>query len=88
MQQKSPVTYLMKLGSQKRLCHVNHLLHSRLTSTDSDSNVDDVPDLELTHAPDVSTPTPRLESKSTTMPVVVQHSTREIRAPHRLIEEL
>ena len=91
VQQKSPVTYLVKLGFRKRLCHVDHLLHTRVPSTDSESDVDDVPDLELTPAPaepDVSTPTPRLESESTSMPVAVRRSTREIRAPHRLIEEL
>ena len=70
----------MKFGSQKRFCHVDHLLHSRVTRTDSESDVDDVPDLELTPAPaepDVSTPTLRYESDSTTMPVAVRRSTRE-----------
>ena len=74
-----------------RLCHVHHLLHSRVTSTDSEPEVDDVSDIELTPAwaePDVSTLTPRSESEGTSMLVAVQHSTREIRAPHRLIEEL
>ena len=32
VQQKSSVTYLVKLEPQKRLCHMNHLLHSRVTS--------------------------------------------------------
>ena len=51
------------LGSRNRFCHVDHLLHSRVTSTDSESDFDDVPDLQLTPAPaepDVSTPTLRL----------------------------
>ena len=80
-----------EVGIQKRLCFVDHLLHSRVTSTDSESDVYDVPDLELTPAPaqpDVFTATPRLEPESTSMPVAVRHSNREIRAPHRLIEEL
>ena len=62
------ICYLVKLGSQKRLCHADHLLHSRVTST---PNVHDVPDLELTPASDVSTSTLRFESESTTMPVAV-----------------
>ena len=41
---------------------------SRVTST---PDVDDVPDLELTPASDVSTFTLRFESESTTMPVAV-----------------
>ena len=90
VQQKSPVTYLLKLGSQKRLCHVDHLLHSRMTSTNSESDTDDLLDLQLTPAsaePDVSSCTPRLESESTSMPVAMRRSTRKIRTPHRLIEE-
>ena len=70
---------------------MDHLLHSRVTSTDSEPDVDDVPDLELTPAPaesHVSTPTPRFKSASTSMPVAVRCSARQIRAPHRLIEEL
>ena len=52
-----------EFGSQNRFYHVDDLLHSRVTSTDSESDVDDVPDLQLTPAPaepDVSTPTLRL----------------------------
>ena len=89
---EKPVIYLMKLGSQKRLCHVDHfLLHSRVTSTDSEPDVDNVPDLELIPAQTESyvfTPTLRSEDEGTNMPVAVQHSTRDLRAPHRLIEEL
>ena len=89
---EKPVIYLMKLGPRKRLCHVDHfLLHSTVTSTDSEPDVDDVPDLELTPAQtesDVSTATLRSEDEGTNMPVAVQHSTRDLKAPHKLIEEL
>ena len=47
---EKPVTYLVKLGSRKRLCHMNHLLHTRVISTDDEPDVNDVPDLELTPA--------------------------------------
>ena len=70
---------------------MDHLLHTRVTSTDSEPDVDDLPDIELTPAraePDVSTPTLRSKFEGTSMPAVVQCSTGEIRAPHRLIEEL
>ena len=90
VQQKSPVAYLVKLESRKRLCHVDHLLHSTVTSTNSEADGDHVPDLVLIPAPaepDALTPTPKFESESTSMSVAVQCSTRETRAPHRLFEE-
>ena len=64
---------------------------ARVTSIDSEPDVDDVPDLELTPAQtesDVFNPTLRSKDKGTNMPVAVQHSTRDLKAPHRLIEEL
>ena len=62
-----------------------------MTSTDSEPDVDDVPDLELTDIrvePDVSTPTPGSESEGTSMPVAARCSTREIRGSHRLIARI
>ena len=81
---EKPVIYLMKLGSRKRLCHVDHF--ARVTSTDSEPDVDDVPDLELRPAQtesDVFTPTLRSKDKGTNMPVAVQHSTRDLKVPQR-----
>ena len=48
VQQKSPVTYLVKVGSRMRLCHVDHLLRSKVTSIDSEPDVDDTPELTPT----------------------------------------
>lgn len=62
-----------------------------MTSFNSEPDVDDVPDLELTPAlvePEVSNATLRSDSESTGMLMVVRRSSREIRAPQRLIDEL
>ena len=56
------------VGIPKRLCHVDQLLHSKVTSIDSEPDPDDVPDLELTPTlvePEVSNATPRSESEGT-----------------------
>ena len=63
---------------------MDHLLHSRVTSTDSEPDLDYVPDIELTPVrtePDVSTPTARSESEGTRMPVAVQRNTRDQGTP-------
>ena len=42
VQQKSPVTNLVKVGPQMRFCHADHLLHSAMTNIDSEQDIDDV----------------------------------------------
>ena len=44
---EKPCDIPSELRFQKRLCHVDHLLHSRVTSTDSEPNADNVSDLQL-----------------------------------------
>ena len=43
VQQKSPVTYLVKVGSRIRFCHADHLLHSAVTNIDSEQDIEDLP---------------------------------------------
>ena len=42
VQQKSPVTYLVKVRSQMRLCHADHLLHSAVTNIDREQDIEDL----------------------------------------------
>ena len=56
---------------------MDRLLHSRVTSNDSESDVDDVSVNTCLAELDVSTPTPRSESEGTSMLVAVQCSTIE-----------
>ena len=91
VQQKSPVTYLVKVGSRIRFCHADHLLHSAVINIDSEQDIEDLS--ELTCAPVMTEPeitdsTTGAELEGISVPVPVQHSNWEIRAPCRLIEEL
>ena len=46
MQQKSPVTYLAKVGSKIRFCHLEHLLHTAVEEMDNKPDLsDDLPEL-------------------------------------------
>ena len=85
VEQKSPVTYLVKVGPRTRYCHADHLLQSGGVNISDRSDVDVA--LELALPPTESEVTNSLpESESISVPL--RCSTREIRAPHRLIKEL
>ena len=87
VQQKSPVTYLVKVGSRMRLCHADHLLHSTVTNIDREQDIEDLPELTpVLTEPEITNSTTGAESEGVSIPVPVRHSNREIRAPRRLIE--
>ena len=72
VEQKSPVTYLVKVGHQMRLCHTDQLLHSKVTNVDNEPDIDDVP--ELTSAPmepEAIDPAPGTVSEGVSIPVPV-----------------
>ena len=46
VQQKNPVTYLVKVGSRIRFCHLEHLLHMAVEEIDNEPDPsDDLPEL-------------------------------------------
>lgn len=90
VQQKSPVTYLVKVGSRIRFCHLEHLLHTAVEDMDDEPDLsDDLPELTSAQAEPESidtadgSPTSVIDAE-----VPLRRSTRESRAPRRLIKEL
>ena len=46
VQQRNPVTYLVKVGSRTTLCHLEHLLHTAVEDMDNEPDLsDDLPEL-------------------------------------------
>lgn len=90
VQQKSPVTYLVKVGSRIRFCHLEHLLHAAVEVMDNEPDPsDDLPELTSAQAEPESIDT---ADGSPTIVIDVEVplccSTRESQALRRLIEEL
>ena len=87
VEQRSPVTYVVEVGPHKRFCHADHLLHSAVTDVESEQDLDDLPEFTpTTNEPEIAVSTATADSVD--MPLPLRHSTQEIRAPRRLIEEL
>ena len=100
IRQKSPVTYLVMVGDKIRFCHADHLLQQprAIVSTqlpaETDFDAIDVwPDIIETPSEELSGESEVGEPGVTNAPLpnyreTIRRSTREIRAPQRLIEEL
>ena len=87
VEQRSPVTYVVEVGPRKRFCHADHLLHSAVTDVESEQDMDDLPEFTpTTNEPEIAVSTATADSVD--MPLPLRHSTQEIRAPRRPIEEL
>ena len=79
VQQKSPVTYLVKVGSRIRFCHADHLLHSAVTNIDSEQDIEDLPELTpVMTEPEITDSTTGAESEGVSVSVPVRHSNREL----------
>jgi len=90
VQQKSPVTYLVKVGSRIRFCHLEHLLHTAVEDMDNEPDLsDDLPALVSAQAePEAMDTANEPQAIMAEVEVPPRHSTRESRAPRRLTEEL
>lgn len=90
VQQKSPVTYLVRVGSRIRFCHMEHLLHTEVENMDNDPDPsDDFPELRLATAePEASDTANRPPASLKDVEVPLRRSARESKEPRRLIEEL
>ena len=104
IRQMSPVTYLVKVGDRIRFCHADHLLRQPNANIPTQSSVEndyDVIDvwpggtpLEELSGESVDIRNSEITGHNATLsPLlssgeVLRHSTREIHAPQRLIEEL
>ena len=102
LRQKSPVTYLVMVGHKIRFCHADHLLRNTESSipsrgVDESDAVDMWPDTPSAEVESDGAPvTTRQEAvdleanntPSSSFEEPLRRSTREIRAPQRLIEEL
>ena len=86
LQQKGPVSYLVRVGSRVRYCHVDHLLRSNVIA-DRDGTVAHTKNRN-TEAADIFMPTEDDIEINTEPTVVPLHSTRVRRPPRRLIEEM
>ena len=72
VQQKSPVTYLVKVGSRMRLCHADHLLHSAVTNIDREQDIEDLPELTpVPTEPEITDSTTGAESEGVSVPVPI-----------------
>lgn len=92
VKQKSPVTYLVKVGPKVRFCHVDHLLHTAVENINSEPDImDELPEIR---PPQAGLPTEEVVAGSemgtqeVDVAVPLRRSAREVRAPRRLIEEL
>jgi len=91
VQQKSPVTYLVKVGSRIRFCHLEHLLHTAVEDMNNEPDLcDDLPELISAQAEPEAMMDTANESHAIMAEVEVplRRSTRESRAPRQPIEEL
>ena len=90
LQQKSPVTYLVKVGSRIRFCHLEHLLHTAVEDVDNEPDIsDDLPELVSAQAePEAMDIANESQAIMADVEVPLRRSTRESRAPRQLIEEL
>ena len=86
LQQKGPVSYLVRVGSKIRYCHVDHLLKSNVIA-DSEGTVAHTKNRD-TEAADIFIPTEDVIDVTAEPTVVPRQSTRVRQPPRRLIEEM
>ena len=93
IQQKIPVTYLVKVGQRTRYCHVDHLLHNGNTPSQVDDDMTDISSENM----DIPSGRAALNEDQETVEQdaslriagdCLRHSSREKHPPQRLIEEL
>jgi len=90
VQQKSPVTYLVKVRSRIRFCHLEYSLHTAVEDMDNEPDLsDDLPELVSARAePEAMDTANESQAIMAEVKVPLRHSTRESQSPRRLIEEL
>ena len=88
LQQKGPVSYLVRVGSRVRYCHVDHLLKSNVLPDENPSIGHD--SKRDTGSADFFMPIDNdVDAEAEpTITLVPRHSTRNRQPPRRLIEEM